>query len=325
MSEVIAAPRLPLPPGAPVDAQQWRVLTEAIWPGARTAGAVMLALDYCRARKLDPFRRPVHIVPVWNSALGREVETVWPGINELQTTASRTGLWAGLDPPTWGPLRRRRFTGRVGRRGEERETTVEVEYPEWCSVTVYKLIGGQARSYCEPVWWEESYARIGRTQVPNDMWARRPRGQLLKVAKAASLRAAFPEESEGPTAEEMEGQAVDAGGLTIDAEPPAALEPARPAEPPPQSPTPSGAKGMTWAEVLSGITQEVELAETTEQLAALQHSERLTRLRAAAAGQALERIAAIDSRINYRLAALAVAEAEPDPVPDDAPWPGPAP
>jgi hypothetical protein len=55
-------------------------------------------------RGLDPFKRPVHIVPVWNSSLGREVETVWPSINELETTAARTGAWAGIDPPDFGPL-----------------------------------------------------------------------------------------------------------------------------------------------------------------------------------------------------------------------------
>jgi hypothetical protein len=53
--------RLPHPENALVDAAQWRVLTDAIWPAAKTAESVMLALEYCRARKLDPFKRPVHI------------------------------------------------------------------------------------------------------------------------------------------------------------------------------------------------------------------------------------------------------------------------
>jgi len=37
---------------------------------------------------------------------------------------------------------------------------------------------------------------------------KRPHGQLHKVAKAASLRAAFPEEGD-TTAEEMEGQTIE--------------------------------------------------------------------------------------------------------------------
>jgi hypothetical protein len=58
------------------------------------------------------------------------------------------------------------------------------------------------------VFWEETYARQWRAEVPNEMWQKRPKGQLLKCAKAASLRAAFPEEA-GYTAEEMEGKAIE--------------------------------------------------------------------------------------------------------------------
>ena len=46
------------------------------------------------------------------------------------------------------------------------------------------------------------------------MWIRRPRGQLLKCAKAASLRAAFPEES-GYTAEEMAGKTIEPEELVV--------------------------------------------------------------------------------------------------------------
>jgi len=217
--------RLPMPQNANVTPQQWRVLTDAIFPNARSAESICLAMDYCRARKLDVFKRPVHIVPMWNSSLGREVETVWPGINELQITGARAG-WAGMDAPQWGALIKRKFEGLVGKRGQERRVSVEVEFPEWCAVTVYRMVGGHRCSFVEPVYWLEAYGRQGRTDVPNDMWAKRVRGQLHKVAKAASLRAAFPEEAGNDyTADEMEGQHIEAGGVVIDGvaeqEPPA--------------------------------------------------------------------------------------------------------
>jgi hypothetical protein len=42
------------------------------------------------------------------------------------------------------------------------------------------------------------------------MWAKRPHGQLQKVAKAAALRAAFPEEQGSlPTDDEMHGAVID--------------------------------------------------------------------------------------------------------------------
>jgi len=212
------APRLPVPQN--FDPEQWRVLTEAVFPNARSTQAILLAIAYCKARKLDIMKRPVNIVPMWNSQLGREVETVWPSINEIEVTASRTKEWAGMDDPRWGPEITETFEGRrKDRRDGWVDVSAEVTFPEWCSVTVYRMVNGQRCGFTEPVWWKEAYGRTAGTAYPNDMWQKRPKGQLLKVAKAFSLRAAFPEEGAGPTDAEMEGQAT--------------------AEPPPEPPKPT--------------------------------------------------------------------------------------
>ena len=44
-----------------IDRAGWKALVEAIYPNAETADAIVMALSYCRARNLDPFKRPVHI------------------------------------------------------------------------------------------------------------------------------------------------------------------------------------------------------------------------------------------------------------------------
>jgi phage recombination protein Bet len=212
-------PRIPMPA---VDAAQaadlafltpstWKVLTESIFPSAKTAEGILLAVHYCAARNLDVMKRPVHVVPMWSKTLGQEVETVWPGIAEVQTTAARTGLWAGIDSPRFGPICERTFIGRVKRDGSWQDLEINVAFPEWCEVTVYRIVNGQRCPFTEPVFWLEAYARLGGaySELPTDMWVKRPRGQLLKCAKAASLRAAFPEEA-GYTAEEMEGKVIDA-------------------------------------------------------------------------------------------------------------------
>ena len=67
-----------------VSEQSWRVLTEVTFPTAKTPEAIMMALDYCRTRKLDIFKKPVHVVPMWSATLGRSVETVWPSIMEFR-------------------------------------------------------------------------------------------------------------------------------------------------------------------------------------------------------------------------------------------------
>ena len=55
----------------------WGVLVDAVWPAAKTVGSVVMALSYCQARRLDPFKKPVHIVPVWDSKSNGYIETVW--------------------------------------------------------------------------------------------------------------------------------------------------------------------------------------------------------------------------------------------------------
>lgn len=200
----VARARLPYHPSLKtefgVDPQAWKALCEAVFPLAQEPGSVVMALSYCRARKLDPFKRVVHIVPVWSKDAGKMVDTVWPGIAELRTTAFRTGLYAGRDRTEFGPD----IVETIG--------TEEVTYPEWAQVTVYRLIGDERAPFPGPtVYWRETYAQAKRNDVtPNSMWLKRPRGQLEKCSEAAALRAAFPEELGGEyTSDEMHGQVID--------------------------------------------------------------------------------------------------------------------
>ncbi|MEA1049094.1 phage recombination protein Bet [Lamprobacter modestohalophilus] len=199
-----------------LDESTWRVLTDSIFPSAKTADGIALAVRYCQARGLDVLKRPVHVVPMWSRAQGREIETVWPGINEVQVTAARTGQYAGLDSPRFGPEVKRWFSGRAKVSDGWQDVSVEVNFPEWCEVTVYRLVAGQRCAFTETVFWEETYSKAGgaSTEVPTAMWIRRPRGQLLKCAKAAALRAAFPEEGTY-VAEEMEGKSIEPEELPV--------------------------------------------------------------------------------------------------------------
>lgn len=187
----ISGPRLPFHPLIEqrfgIDRASWKALVEAIFPGASTVESVVLALSYCKARNLDPFKRNVHIVPIWDSKLRKKVDTIWPGIGELRTTAFRTGDYAGRDATAFGID----IKQKVGAR--------EVTYPEWAQVTLYRMVKGQRVAFAGPrVYWIEAYATIAHDDdTPNSMWSDRPRGQIDKCAEAAALRAAFPEECGG--------------------------------------------------------------------------------------------------------------------------------
>lgn len=182
-----------------MDRSGWKVLCESVFPSAKTADSIVLALAYCKARNLDVFKRPVHIVPVWNSAIGAMVETVWPSIAELRTTAVRTNGYAGKDAAEFGPDLTRDVGG------------VSMTFPAWCRVTLYRHVGGQRCAFVGPqVFWLEAYATFKKdSDAPNSMWRDRPYGQLEKCAEAAALRCAFPEEIGGDhIPEEIERGAV---------------------------------------------------------------------------------------------------------------------
>lgn len=193
----IAPPRIPYHPAIGekfgIDRAGWKALVEAVFPSAKTIEGVALALAYCKARNLDIFKRVVHIVPIWNSKLNKEVETVWPGIGELRTTAHRTGSYAGKADTAYGPVITKEFAGTLGR--DARPVNARVAFPEWAQVTLYRIVQGVRCEFVGPkVFWLETYATMGKSDVPNDMWQTRPFGQLDKCAEAAALRVAYPEE-----------------------------------------------------------------------------------------------------------------------------------
>lgn len=231
---VFKEPRLPWHPAIEarfgVTKSEWRVLTDSVFPSAKTPDAVCLAISYCNARKLDIMKKMVHIVPIYDRDKRCEVETVWPSIAETRATAHRTGQYGGADPTSFGEERTETFEG-DGKRAT-------VTYPAYCQITVYRIINGVRCAFPGPrVVWKESYGRHKGTALPNKKWETSASYMLEKCAEAAALRKAFPEElGTDLTAEEVEGRIFNTspGSITIDQEPPKPAQ-ARPqrGDPPP--------------------------------------------------------------------------------------------
>ena len=181
-------------------------LKTSLYPGA-SDGSVDMVLAYCQAAGLDPLAKPVHIVPMWDGKAREMRDVVMPGIGLYRTNAARTGQFAGMSEPEFGPM----VTEKLGSR--------EVTFPEWCKVTAYRqLPSGHVAEFTAVEYWVENYAIKGgkeQDQAPNAMWSKRVRGQIAKCAQAQALRMAFPEAvGAGPTAEEMEGKAILEGEAT---------------------------------------------------------------------------------------------------------------
>jgi len=203
--EVVEQDRLPAPVARRgVSEAEWRTLANTLYPGAASQ-SVLMVVDYCLARKLDPLKKPCHIVPMQvkdaktGSYSWRDV--ILPGIYEYRTTATRTGLYLGHSKPEYGPVQG--FHG--------------TEAPEWCEFTVYRWSKSaeQRIEYPVRVYFREVAATRRDKQTGdvalNDRWQRAPIQMLTKCTEAAGLREAFPDEIGGePTADEMEGRVIDA-------------------------------------------------------------------------------------------------------------------
>jgi RecT family len=125
-----------------ITAAQWHTLAKNLYPGARIESVLML-IDYCHARRLDPLKKPAHIVQmlVKDAATGKESyrDVILPGIYELRTTAHRTREYLGHSAPEYGPIIK--FAG--------------VEAPEWCEMTMKRLIGKQIAEFPVRVYFRE--------------------------------------------------------------------------------------------------------------------------------------------------------------------------
>jgi phage recombination protein Bet len=186
-----------------IDEAAWRTAMNSLFPGAK-AESVLMVFDYCRARKLDPLKKPCHIVPMKVGNDWRDV--VMPGIYEYRVTANRTGEYLGHSKPVYGP-------------------TIEhlgVHAPEYCELTVYRW-NPKAQQKCEfpvQVKFTECVAtawdKEARGPKVNARWTKAPQQMLTKCTEAAGLREAFPDELGGEhTAEEMEGQSFSQTEATV--------------------------------------------------------------------------------------------------------------
>jgi phage recombination protein Bet len=162
-----------------------------------------MVLAYCQAAGLDPMQKPVHIVPLWDARTNAMRDVVMPGIGLYRIIAARTGEYAGISAPEFGPIVDETLDG------------VRVHFPQWCSITVRRRRpdgGSDEFTACE--FWRENYATKSRNSAaPNAMWQRRPFGQLAKCAEAQALRKAFPEVGAAPTADEMQGKSLADGAI----------------------------------------------------------------------------------------------------------------
>lgn len=202
------------------EAELIKVLESSLYPGA-DAASIKLVIGVCRAAQLDPLQKPYHLVPMdvkvklpsGQKENGKDHkyekrDVVMPGIGLYRIQAERSGEYAGCSEPVFGPPKVLKIKYQEDENGPEKER--DFEYPEWCRMTVRRMVNGQIVEFTHTEYWIENYATKSRySKEPNAMWTKRPRGQIAKCTEAQCLRKAFPSIGAQPTAEEMEGKTIE--------------------------------------------------------------------------------------------------------------------
>lgn len=147
---------------------------------------VEAVVNYANMWQIDPHLKIYHIVKF------KESYQIIPSITLFRIQASRSGTYAGKSLPVYGP------TMKIG----------ETEYPEYCQMSIKKLVGGEIREFSHETRWLGCYAKKGAGSIlPNDRWAQDPYGMIAKTTESQLLRMVWPEMTGSqPAYEEMEGK-----------------------------------------------------------------------------------------------------------------------
>lgn len=151
---------------------------------------VEAVVNYANIWNIDPHLKIYHIVE-FKGKTG-STYSIMPSITLFRIQASRSGTYAGKSLPTYGP------TMKIG----------ETEYPEYCKMSVKKLVAGEVREFSHETRWLGCYAKKGAGSIlPNDRWAQDPYGMIAKTTESQLLRIVWPEMTGSqPAYEEMEGK-----------------------------------------------------------------------------------------------------------------------
>src|ERR1017187_8224354 len=92
------------------DENTFQVLKDTLYPYS-TDQEVIMILGYCKARRIDPILKPVHLVPMSvktdkkdkdGKAIYESKNVIMPGIGLYRIDASRSGQYAGMSEPMFG-------------------------------------------------------------------------------------------------------------------------------------------------------------------------------------------------------------------------------
>lgn len=185
LKEVMVIDDQPLVPAdykSKLTRQQIELIKNTIAKGS-SDDELKMFLYVCERTRLDPFTKQIHLVPRWDSRLGKEMRTPIVGIDGLRSVAERTGVYAGNDDPIYD----------------------DEAKPTKATVTVYKIVQGLRVGFTASARWDQYVPLKKDGSIASPLWNKMPHLMLGKCAEGLALRKAFPAVMSGLyVAEEMQ-------------------------------------------------------------------------------------------------------------------------
>lgn len=185
--------------GTTFNERQVELIRNQIAPDA-TPEELMLFLQVASSRGLDPFRKHIYAVSRWDSQKRKNVTAYQVSIDGLRLIAERSGKYEGQVGPVW-----------CGQDGIWHDVWLQDTPPLAAKIGVLK------RGFREPLFAVakfSTYVQTTKEGRPTKFWASMPEVMIAKVAEAAALRRAFPEEAGGLYVTEEMDQADNPVDLT---------------------------------------------------------------------------------------------------------------
>lgn len=149
----------------------------AIIPSGTPIEQVLIFAKVCREHGLSPFSKEIYLVKYG----GNYVAQV--GIDGFRRRACETGEHAGTDDPKFNVTSDGKFKTAF-------ELKSQNQLPETCSVTVYRLIGGQRVPFSHTAVFSEFSSGQNK-------WKTMPFQMIAKVAEAFALKKGFSDKLKG--------------------------------------------------------------------------------------------------------------------------------
>jgi phage recombination protein Bet len=143
-------------------------------------------MEVAKQHGLNPFMKQIYPIARWNNTKDpktgewKKVKKIThqTSIDGFRAIADDTKQYAGSSAPIFS------------------DDLVDGKYPEWCKISVRKIIDGNIFEVGAIAYWNEFkqdfYDKNTKLTTLGNMWAKMPRHMLAKCTEALALRKAFP-------------------------------------------------------------------------------------------------------------------------------------